>query len=197
MLEPDPVVAEVDDAADAAVKAMFAAGEALARTAAGVSATDDLGIGEGDPALDVEEAQFDVRLDGLKGGVDLLAAPRTVRGADPARFGATEATSVARDDRTVLAGVAPDIVARFEVLVREVTARVGKLGVMVSHPCLEREALPGDLSLESPRGVQIPLKRGVPTRYLEWDKKGHLSSRGLSKRVDPFLVTCSSLDSQR
>ena len=52
---------------------------------------------------------------------------------------------------------------------------------------LSREALPGDLSLESARGVQNS-QESLPT-HIEWDKKAHLSSRVLSKRVDPFLVT--------
>ena len=60
----------------------------------------------------------------------------------------------------------------------------GNKGDVGSHPSLSREALPGDLSLESARGVQNSQER-LPT-HIEWDKKAHLSV--LSKRVDPVLL---------
>ncbi|KAH8063189.1 [acyl-carrier-protein] S-malonyltransferase [Aureococcus anophagefferens] len=101
--------------ADATVQAMFAAGEALARAAAGEAAAASSPLLE-DGLVDVEQAQFDVALgNGLKGGVDILAAPQAVRGAASAAVAAPGGAGGAAP-----AEASPLIAARFDVLLREV-----------------------------------------------------------------------------
>lgn len=103
--------------ADATVQAMFAAGEALARAAAGEAGGASEAALLEDGLVDVEQAQFDVALgNGLKGGVDILAAPQAVRGAASA---AVAAAGAAPADAAP-AEASPLIAARFDVLLREV-----------------------------------------------------------------------------
>ncbi|KAK7241354.1 hypothetical protein SO694_00059024 [Aureococcus anophagefferens] len=102
--------------ADATVQAMFAAGGAR-RAAGGRGRAARRGALLEDGLVDVEQAQFDVALgNGLKGGVDILAAPQAVRGAAsrPPRGAGRRAGEAAP------AEASPLIAARFDVLLREV-----------------------------------------------------------------------------
>ena len=66
---------------------------------------------------------------------------------------------------------------------KRVAVSNGVHGKRVSPRCFSpfsREALPGDLSLESPRGVQNS-QESVPTRCILWDGEIILKSRGLEE----------------
>ena len=125
LFEDASATVEEDAEVDAKVQAMFAAGEALARAAAGEErGAGGLGLGdvEEDAGFDVEEAQFDVDLAGagLKGGVDLFAAPAAVRGASAVRDAADTEEGVVGVDARARVEASAEVAARFAVLLREV-----------------------------------------------------------------------------